>query len=82
MGGSSRWCAVMRSSRLCAVMRSGRLCAVRVGESYEVGRGEPRFLMISVSARIMQAKRYRAMVRVAVVVNIRLSVRLAVRALC
>lgn len=53
-----------------------------VRESYEVRRREPRFQMISVSARIMQAKRYRALVRVAVVVNVRLSVRLAVRALC
>lgn len=60
---------------------SSRLCAVMVRESYEVRRREPRFQMISVSARIMQAKRYRAMVRVAVVVNIRLLVRLAVRAI-
>lgn len=52
-----------------------------VGESNEVRRREPRFQMISVSVRIMQAKRYRAMVRVAVVVNIRLLVRLAVRAI-
>jgi hypothetical protein len=41
MGGSSRWCAVMVKSAVC---RHGQVgCVPSVGESYEVGRREPRF---------------------------------------